>query len=76
MGFICQSSLKNKQKWGFTLRQAHGAMRMRQQGMLSHGTGAHGTCVGAHEAAPQVRFLVYSSRFQLFFRLETPRNLK
>jgi hypothetical protein len=38
--------------------------------------GTHGTSAWAPEAAPRVLFLVFLSRFRLFFRLKTPRNLK
>lgn len=40
------------------------------------GAGAHDAGAGVPEEAPYVRFLEFSSRFQSFFHLETPRNLK
>jgi len=40
------------------------------------GAGAHGTAAGALEAASQVRFLAFLSRFRTFFHLKTPMNLK
>jgi hypothetical protein len=61
LGFLHRSSLENK-------LQATSDCSQTQM--------AHGQVQMAPEAVPKVRILAFSSRFQLFFRLETPRNLK
>ena len=50
---------------------APGAARIVVPGAEAPGAGAR-----APEAAPNMRFLAFSSRFQSFFRVETPKNLK
>jgi len=77
LGFIRCSSLENKQKVGSYPVPGTwllGAGRLGQQGMLVPGEGCIGTGVWrrAPEVAPQVRFLLFSSRFRSFFRLKTP----
>jgi len=49
---------------------------IRRRGAWGSILGVHDTDAGEPEATPQVRFLAFSSRFRLFFRLETPKNLE
>jgi len=64
LGFVHRFYLKNK-LWV-----------IEAMATLPHVQVARGNVQEAHVAPPVVRNLIFSSRFQSFFRLETPRNLK
>jgi len=50
--------------------------RSESVSILPHVLVPHGHALMAHEAAHCVRNLTFLSRFRLFFRLETPMNVK